>query len=85
MESLKAELDGYVAAGKLTQEQADTILKQFSTKAQGQGPEHNRRGGQRDGRQSGRQGGQMPQQGGQMPGNQMPQQGGQMPGNRNHR
>lgn len=80
VESLKAELDGYVAAGKLTQEQADLIRKQFSEGKQDQG-----RGQEMPGRQRGQQmpGNQMPQQGGQqMPGNQMPQQGGQqMPGN----
>ena len=87
-DELKAELDGYVAAGKLTQEQADVILKQFSYKTdQKQGQKHNRRGDRQRGhgwQQNGKQGGnQMPQQDGQrMPqGGQLPQQGGQqMPG-----
>ena len=90
VESLKAELEGYVDAGKLTQEQADTILKQFSAQKQSQrnGQKHNRCGSQQNGKQKGQQmpGNQMPQGGqhGQMPqqGGQMPQQGGQqMPGN----
>jgi len=75
VESLKTELDEYVAAEKLTQEQADLILKQFSEGKQDQG-----RGQEMPGRQRGQQmpGNQMPQQGGQqMPGNQMPQQGSQ--------
>ena len=83
MESLKTELDEYVAAEKLTQEQADLILKQFSEGKQDQGRGQEmpgRQRGQRGGRQRGQQmpGNQMPQQGGQqMPGGQMPQQGGQ--------
>ena len=96
LNELKAELDKYVAAGKLTQEQADLILKQFSEKKdQRHGQKRNRRGGQQGRRQCGQQmpsnqmpqqggqQGQMPQQGGQqMPGNQMPQQDGpQMSGN----
>jgi len=84
LNELKAELDKYVAAGKLTQEQADLILKQFSEKKdQRHGQKRNRRGGQQDGRQqNGKQGSQqMPDN--QMPSNQMPQQDGQqMPGNR---
>ena len=64
VESLKAELEGYVDAGKLTQEQADTILKQFSAQKQSQrnGQKHNRCGSQQNGKQKGQR----------MPGNQMP-------------
>lgn len=47
VESLKAELDGYVAGGKLTQEQADLILKQFSEEKKDQ--RHDRHGGQEKG------------------------------------
>ena len=83
-DELKTELDGYVATGKLTQEQADVILKQFSDKTdQKQGQKHNRRGDRQRGhgwQQNGKQGGnQMPKQDDQrMPqGGQLPQQGGQ--------
>lgn len=82
-EELKAELDEYVAAGKLTQEQADLILKYVQEWQTG------KQDGQRGckGQFGGKQRGQMPSnsQQPQMPGNgqqgQRPQMGGQQPNN----
>lgn len=78
-EALKAELDGYVAAGTMTQEQADLVLGQFTdrqnAKAQrgqcagcqgdrGRGGHGSGNRGGKGGRMGGRMGGQM---GGQAP------------------
>ena len=76
-EELKAELDEYVVAGKLTQDQADLILKYVQER------QADKQNGQRGGKQhcgkgqmrgNGQQG-QQPQMGGKR------QLGGQMPGN----
>lgn len=80
-EKLKAELDEYVTSGKLTQDQADLILKYVQERQAGK--QSDQRGYKQRGQMHGN--GQQPpmpnngQFGGQMPGNS--QFGGQMPGN----
>lgn len=44
LDALKTELDGYVAAGSMTQEQADLILKSATEQSTAQGTKTNRRG-----------------------------------------
>ncbi len=87
MDALQAELDEYVAAGKLTQEQADLIVNSLKEKQEDNGRSDCRKGGCRHQSRGNRQipgqqnGGQMPQAPGQQGGSQMPQAPGQQGGN----
>ena len=83
LDALKTELDGYVAAGSMTQEQADLILKDATEQSAAQGTKNNRRGHLPGNGQSGQmrgKGGRNAQPG-QVPGNGgWNVQPGQMPG-----